>query len=56
METPNKTYWTIEEAAEQISLGKTKTRELAKAAGAEKKIGKSYRIVAAKLLDYVANL
>jgi excisionase family DNA binding protein len=56
MNEKTKTYWTDKEAAEQLSIGRTKVRQLAKEAGAEKKIGKSYRINVTKLLDYVDNL
>lgn len=44
---------TLQQACECTSLGRTKLREVAKAAQAERKIGKSYRIKKSVLLDYI---
>ncbi len=44
---------TLQQACECTSLGRTKLREVAKAAQAERKIGKSYRIRKDILLNYI---
>lgn len=44
---------TLQQACECTSLGRTKLREIAKAAQAERKIGKSYRIRKDILLNYI---
>ena len=44
---------TLQQACECTSLGRTKLREVAKAAQAERKIGKSYRVRKDILWSYV---
>lgn len=44
---------TLQQACECTSLGRTKLREIAKAAQAERKIGKAYRVRKDILLAYI---
>lgn len=44
---------TLQQACECTSLGRTKLREIAKVAQAERKIGRSYRIRKDILLAYI---
>lgn len=44
---------TVEKACELSSLGATKVRELAKDAGAVRKIGRAYRINKQVFFDYI---
>ena len=49
----NSTLLTLEQTSELLNLGRTKTREIAKEAGAERKIGRCYRVNKYILLDYI---
>lgn len=44
---------TLEQACELANLGATKVRELAKESGAERKIGRAYRIRKDKFFNYI---
>lgn len=47
---------TLEQTCELANLGSTKVRELAKESGAERKIGRSYRIHKATFFGYIEKL
>lgn len=47
---------TLEQTCGLANLGSTKVRELAKESGAERKIGRSYRVHKTTFFDYIERL
>lgn len=52
----NSILLTIEQTCNLANLGATKVRELAKESGAERKIGRCYRVHKATFFDYIEKL
>ena len=46
-------FLTLEQTSKLLNLGRTKAREIVKEAGAERKIGRCYRVNKTILLDYI---
>lgn len=54
--SPSGILLTLEQTCDLANLGATKVREIAKEAGAERKIGRSYRIRKDQFFDYIERL
>lgn len=54
--SPSGILLTLEQTCDLANLGATKVREIAKEAGAERKIGRSYRIRKDQFFDYIEKI